>query len=276
MTDEPVLLDVTDGVARVELNRPDKYNALNDALVKRLSEVLETVERDPDVRCVVLSGAGGAFCAGGDIGRMKGRRERNVTPPEMRREVLYQVRDTVERVFSLEKPVIVKVDGVAMGGGANLALAGDLVFAATDATFGEVFKNVGLSVDFGGSFLLPQLVGLHKAKELVFSGEPISGEEAADIGLINDAVPPGDLDDLVDEWVSDLSSAPTEALALAKRDLNAGLPPTSRRRFGTKRRHRVTPVDSRPPRGGRRVLRGPRSGVPRGIDISRSSETVFA
>ncbi|MFB1062753.1 enoyl-CoA hydratase/isomerase family protein [Natrinema sp. H-ect4] len=222
MTDEPVLLDVTDGAARVELNRPDKYNALNDALVERLSAVLETVERDPDVRCVVLSGAGGAFCAGGDIGRMKGRRERNVTPPEMRREVLYQVRDTVERVFSLEKPVIVKVDGVAMGGGANLALAGDLVFAATDATFGEVFKNVGLSVDFGGSFLLPQLVGLHKAKELVFSGEPISGEEAADIGLINDAVPPGDLGDLVDEWVSDLSSAPTEALALAKRDLNAG------------------------------------------------------
>ena len=222
MTDEPVRLQVTDGAARVELNRPDKYNALNDALIERLSDILDTVERDPDVRCVVLSGAGDAFCAGGDIDRMKGRRERNVTPPEMRREVLFQVRDTVERVFSLEKPVIVKVDGVAMGGGANLALAGDLVFAATDATFGEVFSNIGLSVDFGGSFLLPNLVGLHKAKELVFSGDPVSGAEAAEIGLVNDAVPPSELDALVDDWVADLSTAPTEALALAKQDLNEG------------------------------------------------------
>lgn len=222
MTDEPVRLQVTDGAARVELNRPGKYNALNDALIARLSDVLDTVERDPDVRCVVLSGAGDAFCAGGDIERMKGRRERNVTPPEMRREVLYQTRGTVERVFSLEKPVIVKVDGVAMGAGANLALAGDLVFAATDASFGEVFSNIGLSVDFGGSFLLPNLVGLHKAKELVFSGDPISGAEAADIGLINEAVPAADLDDLVEEWVADLSTAATEALALAKQDLNEG------------------------------------------------------
>lgn len=222
MTDDPVRFRVADGAARVELNRPDKYNALNDALVERLSDVLETVERDPDVRCVVLSGAGDAFCAGGDIDRMRRRRERDVTPPQMRREVLFQVRDTVERLFSLEKPVVVKVDGVAMGGGANLALAGDLVFAATDATFGEVFSNIGLSVDFGGSFLLPNLVGLHKAKELVFSGDPLSGAEAAEIGLVNDAVPSEELDALVDDWVADLSTAPTEALALVKRDLNRG------------------------------------------------------
>lgn len=222
MTSEPVRLETSDGAARIELNRPDAYNALNDALIDHLSDALDTVERDPDVRCVVLSGAGDAFCSGGDIGRMKRRRERDVTPPEMRREVLFQVRETVERVFTLEKPVIIEVDGVAMGGGANLALAGDLVFAANDATFGEVFSNVGLSVDFGGSFLLPHLVGLHKAKELVFSGEPISGAEAAEMGLINDAVPSAELRELVDEWVADLSAAPTEALSLAKRDLNEG------------------------------------------------------
>lgn len=222
MADDPVRLDVSDGAARIELNRPDKYNALNDALVARLSESLKTVERDPDIRCVVLSGAGDAFCAGGDIDRMRRRREREVTPPQMRREVIFQVRDTVERLFSLEKPVIVKVDGFAMGAGANLALAGDLVFAATDATFGQSFSNVGMSVDFGGSFLLPQLVGLHKAKELVFSAEPISGAEAAEMGLVNDAVPAAELDALVDEWVADLSTAPTDALVLAKQNLNDG------------------------------------------------------
>lgn len=125
-------------------------------------------------------------------------------------------------MFSLEKPVIAKVDDVAMGGGATLALAGDLVFAETDATFVEVFSNIRLPVGFDGSFLLPQLVGLHKAKELVFSGEAISGEEAAGIGLVNDAVPAEDLNELVDEWVTDLSTAPTEALTLAKQDLNEG------------------------------------------------------
>lgn len=221
-TDESVRVRVADGAARIELNRPETYNALNDDLIDRLSDALETVERDPDVRCVVLSGAGKAFCAGGDIERMERRREQNITPPGMRRDVLFQVRETVERLFSLEKPVIVKVDGPAMGGGANLALAGDLVFATTDATFGEVFSNVGMSVDFGGSFLLPRLVGLHKAKELVFSAEPISGVEAAEMGLINRAVPPDEIADLIEEWVDTLTTAPTEALVLAKQDLNDG------------------------------------------------------
>ena len=222
MSNEPVHTQIADGVASVELNRPEKYNALNNALIEQLGDALDAVERDPSVRCVVLSGAGDAFCAGGDVGRMEGRREREITPPEMRRDVLFQTRETVERVFSLEKPVIAKVDGVAVGAGANLALAGDLVFATTDATFGEVFSNMGLAVDFGGSFLLPQLIGLHKAKELVFSGESISGADAAEMGLINRAVEPDEIDDLIDEWTDKLTAAATEALVLAKQDLNDG------------------------------------------------------
>jgi len=163
MTDEPVL-DVTDGVARVELNRPDK---------------LQRAERRPG-QTPVGGGRDGRARSRRPLRRVVGRRRcvlcgRRHRPDEgPSRTERHAARNAARSPVSgqrygrasvlLEKPVIVKVDGVAMGGGANLALAGDLVFAATDATFGEVFKNVGLSVDFGGSFLLPQLVGLPQSQ----------------------------------------------------------------------------------------------------------------
>lgn len=222
MSSNPITVDVINDIARITLNRPESLNALNDPLVESLEEALRTAEHDDEVRCVVLSGAGDAFCAGGDISRMAGRHERDVTPAQIRREVVYQGRDTLATLFHLEKPTIAKVHGPAMGAGMDLALACDLVFVAATADIGPIFANIGMALDYGGSFLLPNLVGPQKAKELVFAREPISGRKAAEIGLVNEAVPASDLDPLVEEWATDLATGPTEAFVLAKQDLNAG------------------------------------------------------
>lgn len=214
--------DAAGAIARIVLNRPEKHNALNDPLVEGLGEALNEVERDPDVRVVVLTGAGDTFCAGGDIERMNRRHETGITTAETRRGLRFEHRDTVRTIFGLDKPVIARVEGAAVGAGADLAIACDIVLGAEDARFGWVFRNVGMSVDFGGSFLLPNLVGLRRAKELLFSGEPISGADAADEGLITDAVPAERLDDAVGDWTNRLVDAPTEALVLAKQAVTHG------------------------------------------------------
>jgi len=214
--------DADGAVARIELDRPESYNALNDDLIEDLEVALRRVERDDAVRVVVVSGAGDAFCAGGDVNRMQERRENDTATADRRREIRFEHNDTVRRLFELDKPTVARVQGPAMGAGADLALACDIVIAAEDATFGWVFRKVGMSVDFAGSYLLPNMVGLRRAKELVLGGQTLSGEEASSEGLITRAVPEADIDDAVAEWIEDLAEAPTEALVLAKQTIHRG------------------------------------------------------
>lgn len=226
MTDDVIEKEVADGIATLTLNRPESGNALNKDLVEQLTEVLNAIENDDDVRVVVLTGKGNMFCAGGDISRMRDRFERDTAPFQMRREVLEQGRDLASKLFHLGKPTIAKVDGAAIGAGLSLALACDLVFTRMDAKIGPLFANVALSLDYGASFLLPEMVGIHKAKELVFSGEPITGDEAAEIGLVNEAVESEQIDERVSDWAIDISTGPTEALVAVKHDLHSGVTST--------------------------------------------------
>ncbi len=209
----PILAQVEEGVLTVVLNRPERKNALDPACWDLLFDVLREAEADPDVRVVVITGAGGAFCAGADISSApKGHPVSRVT----------RITRTAAAVFHLSKPTIARVDGAAVGAGFNLALCCDFVIASDRARFAEIFVRRGLSVDFGGSWLLPHMLGLQRAKQLAMLGDFVSAEEARELGLVATVVPETGLDDAVDELAGRLAAGPPIAQALNKLLVIAG------------------------------------------------------
>src|SRR6185436_11916207 len=179
-------LKLENQVAWITLNRPEARNALNDDMREELFAVLADARTNPEIRALVLTGAGQGFCTGADISR----RGEGPTGPGAAREIMRQRSQRLIRSFwELEKPVVAAVNGVAAGLGAHLAFACDLVIAAADARFIEVFVRRGIAVDAGGAFLLPRLIGLQKAKELVFFGNDLSADEALRLGLASQVVP---------------------------------------------------------------------------------------
>ena len=211
---ETLLVDRADGVVTCTMNRPEKKNAANDQMWEELRQVFTDVAANAADRVLVMTGAGGAFCSGADLSAPGGLREDGVA--RMRR-----IGATALALHELPKPTIAKVGGVAAGAGCNMALGCDLVVASADARFSEIFVRRGLSVDFGGTWLLPRLVGLHKAKELAFFGHVVSAQEAERIGIVNHVVPAADLDAFVDDWARRLAAGPPLALSLTKAMLNA-------------------------------------------------------
>lgn len=175
-----VLYEVNNNVATITLNRPQSLNSMNDALIDGLHNVLDRIERDDDVRCVVLTGNGKAFCAGGDLPFLNG-----IATAADRRKFIARVGAVAKRITIIEKPFIAMVNGVAAGAGVNLMLACDLVYAVDKARFAQSFAKVGLIPDCGGLYFLPKAVGLHKAKELMFTADLIGAAEAASIGMLN-------------------------------------------------------------------------------------------
>ncbi|HZD66751.1 MAG TPA: enoyl-CoA hydratase-related protein [Acidimicrobiales bacterium] len=212
---ETILVDRSDGVVTVCLNRPEKKNAADDTMWSELRTVLEEVAGRPQDRVVVLTGAGGAFCSGADLG--------SVDPDEHPLARMRRIGAVALALHRVPQPTLAKVGGVAAGAGANLALGCDLVVASEEATFSEIFARRGLSIDFGGSWLLPRLVGLHRAKELAFLADMLSAREAAEVGLVNRVVAPGDLDGVAGEWATRLAEGPPLALSLSKTLLDHGL-----------------------------------------------------
>lgn len=162
-----------------------------------------------------MTGSGRAFCAGGDISTMQAG-----AGPFAGRERLKKVHGIITGLLRMEKPVIAAVNGYAVGAGCNLALACDIIIAAESAKFGQAFVNIGLVTDMGGAYLLPRAVGLHKAKELCFTGQNIEAREAERIGLVNRVVPDAELESTVKALAGKLAKAPTKAIALAKELLN--------------------------------------------------------
>nr|BAL55486.1 enoyl-CoA hydratase [uncultured Acetothermia bacterium]BAL60224.1 enoyl-CoA hydratase [Candidatus Acetothermum autotrophicum] len=227
MNYQTIRYEVAEGVATITLNRPDVLNAANLQMLRELNQALDAVQADAGVRAAVLTGAGRAFCAGADLAGM-GEGFDLTDPLTVRRWLVEFFNPLILKIFEMEKPWIAAVNGIAAGGGCQLALACDLVVIAEDAYFCEIFAQRGLVVDLGGLFLLPRLVGLHKAKELAFFAEKISGLHAVELGLANTCVPGSELRAVAHEWATKLAQGPTVALGLMKVGMNRGLQMTLR------------------------------------------------
>ena len=213
-----VLLEhAQDGVAFLAMNRPEKLNALNNELAAALDRAFERIGKDDSVRVVVLTGAGRAFCAGGDLAMIgKGREARDLKQLE---PILRAGMGAVLRMRTIEQPVIAAVNGAAAGAGMNIALAADIRFAAEDAAFGQNFAKVGLFPDYGGTFFLPQLVGPAKAAELFYTGEMIDAGTALRLGLVNRVVPAARLEAEVRAFAAKLAAGPPLAIRAVKQTL---------------------------------------------------------
>lgn len=223
MSDDPVLLDVEDGVATLTLNRPDNRNALTREMGSAIVDALDELEGNDEGRCLVLTGAEGSFCAGGDINAMRERLSGDVSLHEAVRGIQYQTSKTLERVHDFYLPTVAKIDGVAFGAGANLAMACDVQLMSEESRISFGFRQVGLAVDTGTSYFLPRAVGENSAKELVFTGELVEPERAEDLGLVNHVFPAESFEADVDEFVEGIATGPTVALRASKQALLGGL-----------------------------------------------------
>ncbi len=206
-----VLMDVSNGVATITLNRPEKMNSLSTELLDELAGCLHIARNNQEIRSVILTGNGKAFSAGGDLSEIQ-----SATGTELLRAghaVLLQL-------FNMEKPVIAAVNGVAVGAAFNIALACDIIIASETATFGEVFNKIGLVPDFGGIYFLPRLVGMQRAKELMFSGRIISAKEALEYGIILEVTESDKLLEQVTKLATMLAQGPTFAYGMSKTILN--------------------------------------------------------
>ncbi|MBI3454580.1 MAG: enoyl-CoA hydratase [Candidatus Rokubacteria bacterium] len=216
---DTVLYETRDGVAHIRLNRPHRLNAMVPQLMRDLHEALQGAARDPDVRVVILSGEGRAFCAGDDL---KESAKGHGGIAEVR-QFVHEIQQVTVDIKTVRKPVIAAVHGYALGGGCELALDCDLVVAAEDARFGFPETGVGLFVTGGVTHLLPRAVGLAKAKELIMTGEYIDGREAARLGLVNRVVPKAEVLTVAEALARKIMGKAPLAIELAKTALEAGV-----------------------------------------------------
>lgn len=218
---QDLLVQQDGGVLTVTMNRPDVLNAINEAILDGLGELLEAVAGDESVRCVVLTGAGRAFGAGADLRGFAAIHASG--EPVKVSERLQKYHRVIRAIRSLPVPVIAAVRGVAAGASCNLALACDMRIVADDARFIEAFARIGLVPDAGGGFFLPRLVGLGKALELSMLADEVSGAEAERLGLANKCVPGAEFEETVRSFAQRLSRGPTRAYALMKELFNTSL-----------------------------------------------------
>lgn len=214
MAYETILYEVNRGVGQITLNRPDKLNAFNAQMHKELIAALRQAARDPEVRCLVITGAGRGFCAGQDLADVNGQPIGDLVRQN------YNV--WVTQIRTMEKPVLAAVNGVAAGAGCSLALASDLIIMADRASLVQAFVKVGLVPDTGASYFLPRLIGYHKAMELALFGEKISAQQAFELGLCNRVVPEAEFEAVVSDWAERLAQGP-RSMGWIKRQFTRGL-----------------------------------------------------
>ncbi len=214
----PLILEKhEDGVATLTLNRPDKLNALNTDLAVALNETLGRIGTDKNIHAVVLTGAGRAFCAGGDLAEIwKGRQENDVASLE---PLLRAGMQAVLKIRTMRQPVIAAVNGAAAGAGMNIALAADMRFASEAAVFGQNFAKVGLFPDYGGTFFLAQLIGPAKAAEMFYTGNMIDAKTALEMGLVNRLVPADQLETEAKAFAKNIAHGPRTASRALKQVL---------------------------------------------------------
>ena len=214
---ETILYDKKGHVARITLNRPDALNAINRTMVTELGKALDDSDTDRDVRVVVITGAGRAFCSGADL---KFASEELTTSQAEQEFFRFANRVMMRRIETLSKPVIAAVNGYAMAGGFEILTVADLVIAAEDAMIGDMHIKHGLLAAGGAPYRLPLLIGMRKAKELMFTGKTITGKEAEEIGLVNKAVPASILQSTVDALAAELAEYSPVAMSITKRLIN--------------------------------------------------------
>ena len=217
---ECLILDKKDNVGVITLNRPQVMNALDTTLFSELKMAVEEVRKDKEIRAVVVTGAGKAFCSGIDITALSSFAQMSTSEV---REFIRSIHRTLNSLEDMEKPVIAAVNGYALGGGCDIALACDIRIASESASFGEFYVRLGLVPDMGGTQRLAKLVGPGKAKELIFTGDRIDAHEAHRIGLAERVVAEDKFKDEVMELAQRLAQGPTVAIGLAKIAINRGL-----------------------------------------------------
>jgi 2-(1,2-epoxy-1,2-dihydrophenyl)acetyl-CoA isomerase len=235
--EEQVLHRVEDRVSWITLNRPEVRNAITHDQRERVIELLEAASAQVDIGAVILTATGDGFCTGADLraGRRPAPPRPEGAPERIMGDASRMIRRGAQRLISAvldcEKPVVGAVNGTAAGIGAHLAFACDLVVAAQGARFIEVFVRRGISPDGGGAYLLPRLIGLQKAKELIFFGDDLHADDAVTLGLVNKVVPREQLEHAAGELAGRLAAGPTKAIGMAKWLLNRSLESDRRTAF---------------------------------------------
>ncbi len=207
--------EVVQGVATITLNRPEVYNALNDGITFELQDAFKQVGKDENVRVVVITGEGKAFCSGQDLKAGAEQEKRSFLDSLQRR-----YNPIIRAMRTLPKPILCRLNGVAAGAGCSLALACDMIVASEEATLIEVFINIGLVPDSGSSYFLPRLTGKAKAFELCSMGSRVKAAEALALGLVNKVVPAAELDAAVKSYTDYFANAPTKSIGLIKKMLD--------------------------------------------------------
>jgi 2-(1,2-epoxy-1,2-dihydrophenyl)acetyl-CoA isomerase len=219
-TSDTILLDISERIATLTLNRPDKLNALTGEMMEELVPIMERLAEDEEVGCVVVTGAGRGFCAGGDVaGMASGEAIPNENPVAR----LRRLEETSRLLHEMPKPTIAMVKGPAAGAGLSIALACDIRIAGESARFVTAFVRIGFSGDYGGTWMLQRLVGPAKARELYFTGDPIDAREAERIGMVNRVVPDDELASETRGLAERMAKGPPIALARMKQNMNLGL-----------------------------------------------------
>ena len=210
-----ILFEKIDAVGKITLNRPEKYNSFVREMAMSLQNILANCESDNSIRCILITGAGKAFCAGQDL-------KEAIDPqgPEIEQIVREHYNPIIKRIREIEKPVIAAVNGVAAGAGANLALACDIVTATQSAKFIQAFSKIGLIPDSGGTYFLPRLIGLPKATAFMMTGEPVSAEKAEVLGMIYAVYEDAEFEPKSLELARSIAAMPTKGLGYTKRLLN--------------------------------------------------------
>ena len=213
---ESLIWETSDRVATITLNRPEKKNAMSWVMFNEIKDAFDAAAADPEVRCVVVTGAGGAFCSGADLGDPANI----VSSSGEFRERMRIIHGIVRSIIHCPKPTIAKVTGVAAGAGCNIAFGCDLIVARRGASFAELFVKRGLVVDFGGTWALTRLLPLTKAKELALLGDTITAEGADALGILNRLCEPGEIDRVVDDLARRLTALPPQSVSMIKDNLN--------------------------------------------------------
>lgn len=212
-----IITNINNGVATLTLNRPEVFNSFNREMALLLQKQLDAFGENPEIRAIVITGSGKAFCAGQDL--------KEVTTPELHpgfKKILEEhYNPIIERIRAINKPIIAAVNGVAAGAGANIALACDIVVASEKASFIQAFSKIGLVPDSGGSFYLPRLIGFQRASALMLLGDKVAAQQARELGMVYKVFEPETFQQQALDLAQEMAQMPTKALGLTKQLLNA-------------------------------------------------------